>query len=60
MNVILRETILYACEMYYHLEIEVRKLEQIEESFMRHILQTTKGYPISQMYFYSWTKSSKI
>ena len=51
MNVMLRGTILYACEMYYNLkETELRKLEQIEEGFMRQILKTTRGCPLSQMY----------
>ena len=38
-------------ETYYNLkENEVRQLERIEEGFMRQVLKTTKGCPISQMY----------
>ena len=52
MNAILRSTILYASETYYNLkETEVRQIERIEEGFMRQVLKTTKGCPISQMYF---------
>ena len=51
MNVMLRSSILYACETYYDLkEKEVRQLERIEESFMRQLLKTTKGCPINQLY----------
>jgi hypothetical protein len=48
MNVMLRSSILYACETYYNLkENEMRQLERIEESFMRQLLKTTKGCPIN-------------
>ena len=51
MNTMLRGSILYACEMYYNMkEIEIRRIERIEEGFMRKILQTTKGCPITQLY----------
>ena len=51
MNVMLRSSILYACETYYNLkENEIRQIERIEESFMRQLLKTTKGCPINQMY----------
>ena len=47
----LRSSILYACETYYNLkETEVRQIERIEECFLRKILKTTKGCPITQMY----------
>ena len=51
MNVMLRGTILYACDMYYFKENELRQIERIEEGFLRKILKTTKGCPITQMYF---------
>ena len=51
MNSILRGSILYASDMYYNLkESEVRQIERIEEGFMRKVLQTTKGCPITQLY----------
>ena len=51
MNVMLRGSILYSCEMYYNLkENELRQIERIEEGFMRKMLNTTKGCPISQLY----------
>ena len=51
MNVMLRSSILYACETYFNLkETEVRQIERIEESFMRQLLNTTKGCPINQIY----------
>ena len=51
MNVMLRTSILYACETYYNLkEQETRQLERIEENFMRQLLKTSKGCPISQLY----------
>ena len=47
----LRPSILYASEMYYNLkEKEIRHLEKIEEDFLRKILKTGKGCPISQLY----------
>ena len=51
MNVMLRSSILYACETYYNLkEAEIRQIERIEESFMRQLIKTTKGCPINQIY----------
>ena len=51
MNIMLRPSILYACETYYNIkETEIRQLERIEESFMRKLLKTTKGCPIIQIY----------
>ena len=51
MNVMLRGTILYACDMYYNLtETDLRQIERIEEDFLRKILKTTKGCPIMQLY----------
>ena len=48
---VLRPSILYASEMYYNLkEAEIRHLERIEENFLRKILKTGKGCPISQLY----------
>ena len=47
----LRPSILYASETYYNLkETEIRHLERIEEDFLRKILKTGKGCPISQLY----------
>ena len=51
LNVMLRGSILYGCDMYYNLkENEIRHLERIEEGYMRKVLKTTKGCPINQMY----------
>ena len=51
LNVMLRSSILYACECYYNLkEKEIRQLERIEENFLRKMLKTTKGCPITQLY----------
>ena len=51
MNTMLRGSILYACEMYHNLkETEIRRIERIEEGFMRKILQTSRGCPIIQLY----------
>ena len=51
MNTMLRGSILYACEMYHNLkESEIRRIERIEEGFMRKILQTSRGCPITQLY----------
>ena len=37
--------------MYYNLkENEIKRIERIEENFMRKILNTTKGCPIVQLY----------
>ena len=52
MNVMLRGSILYACETYYDLkESELRQIERIEENFMRKVFNTTRGCPIVQLYF---------
>ena len=52
MNIMLRPSILYACETYYNLkESEIRQIERIEEGYMRRLLKTTKGCPINQLYF---------
>ena len=51
MNVILRASILYASECYYNLtENNLRRIEKIEENFMRKIFKTTISCPITQMY----------
>ena len=51
MNSMLRGAILYACDMYYNLkESELRQIERIEEEYMRKVLQTTRGCPITQLY----------
>jgi hypothetical protein len=51
MNVMLRGSILYSCEMYYNLkENELRQIERIEEGLIRKILNTKKGFPITQLY----------
>ena len=51
LNVMVRSSILYASEMYYDLkETEVRHLERIEETYLRKVLNTTKGCPITQLY----------
>ena len=51
LNTILRSSILYACETYYNLkETEVRQLEMLEEVFLRRLLKTSRGCPISQLY----------
>jgi hypothetical protein len=47
----LRSSILYAAETYYDLkEKELREIERIEETFMRKLLKTSKGCPITQLY----------
>ena len=54
LNIMLRSSILYACETYYNLkETEVRQLERIEENFLRKLFKTTRGCPISQLYLES-------
>ena len=51
LNVMLRSSILYACETYYDLkELEIRQLERIEETFLRKLFKTSRGCPISQLY----------
>ena len=52
MNTVLRGTILYASDMYYNMkEMEYRQIERIEECFLRKLFKTTKGCPITQLYF---------
>ena len=52
MNVMVRSSLLYACDTYYNLkETEVRQIERIEECFLRKILNTSKGCPITELYF---------
>ena len=47
----LRSSILYGCETYYNLkENEIRSLEMIEEGFLRELVKTGKGCPLSQLY----------
>ena len=54
MNVMLRPSILYACECYYNLkETEIRQIERIEEGFLRQLFKTTSGCPLTQMYLES-------
>ena len=51
MNVILRGSILYAGECYYNLtESNLRRIERIEEKYMRIIFKTTRSCPVTQMY----------
>ena len=51
LKVMLRSSILYACECYYNLkENEIRQLEMIEEGFLREVIKTGKSCPISQLY----------
>ena len=51
LNVMLRSSILYACETYYNLtEIQIRQLERIEEGYLRTLFQTSTGCPLFQMY----------
>ena len=51
MNTMLRCSILFACETYYNLkESELRQLERIEEGFLRELLKTSTGCPITQLY----------
>ena len=51
MNVMVRGSILYACEMYYDLkESELRQIERIEEGYLGQIFKTTKGCPITELY----------
>ena len=47
----LQPSILYGCDMMYNLkEIEIRQIERIEESYLRKVLNTTRGCPIVQLY----------
>ena len=51
MKCMLRSSILFACESYYNLkETEIRQLERIEEGFLRELLKTSQGCPITQLY----------
>ena len=51
LNVILKSSILFACETYYNLtEAQIRQLERIEEGFIRKLLKTSTGCPIVQLY----------
>lgn len=51
MDSMLRGSILYASEVYYGLkESEIRQLERMEESYMRQVLKTSRGCPITQIY----------
>ena len=51
MKSMLRPSILYASELYYNLkESELRHLEKIEEEYLRKVLKTGKGCPLSQLY----------
>ena len=51
LNVMLRSSILYACETYYNLkETDMRQIERIEEGFLRQLFKTPKGCPIAQLY----------
>ena len=51
LNVMLRSSILYASETYSNIkETELRAIERIEENYLRILLKTTRGCPISQLY----------
>ena len=51
MNSVLRGSILYSSDMYYDLkEAELRQIKRIEEGFLRKVLKTTMGCPITQLY----------
>ena len=51
LNVMLRPSILYGCDMFYNMkESEIRQIERIEESFLRKVLNTSRGCPIVQLY----------
>ena len=51
MNAMLRSSIYYASETYYDLkENKIRKLERIEEVFLRKLFKTSTGCPISLLY----------
>ena len=51
MNTILRGSILYGGECYYNLtESQIRRIERIEENYLRKVLKTTRGCPIVQIY----------
>ena len=51
MNVMVRGSLLYACDMYYDLkETELRQIERMEEGYLRQVLKTSKGCPITELY----------
>ena len=51
MKAILRGSILYAGECYYNLtENNLRRIERIEEQYIRKILKTPRSCPTSQLY----------
>ena len=51
LNVMLRPSILYACETYYNLsEYQIRQLERIEEDYLRKVFKTLRSCPIVQLY----------
>ena len=51
LHIMLRSSILYACETYYNLkEAQIRQLEMIEEGYLRKLFKTSKGCPLSQIY----------
>ena len=63
MNVLLRGSILYASECYYGLsEKDLRRIEKIEERFMRKVFKTGRNCPIAQMYleFGQWPARFEI
>ena len=42
----------FCASLYYNLkETEIRQIERIEEGFLRQLFKTSKGCPISQLYF---------
>ena len=54
LNVMLRSSIIYACETYYGLtESQIRQIERIEEQYLRKLFKTSKGCPIAQLYLES-------
>ena len=47
----LRSSLLYSAETYYNLkENNLREIEKVEESFLRQLLDQTKGCPLTQLY----------
>ena len=51
MNAILRPSILYAAECYYNItEGQLRRIERIEEKYLRKVFKTSRSCPIIQMY----------
>ena len=51
MKSLLRTSILYSIETVYNLqESEMRQIEQIEEQYLRQLINTQKGCPLSQLY----------